>query len=236
MESALCRARALRIYGEFLAETKSTNLLTLLEKFFKTSLTMLESIEQKTTGIVERMSISVESLNEFVLENRILAYEAIAKYADREYNQLNGYMKSSLHTQKVERQKQNAKTIDEMGKLDMTTEMRKSYFTLKRIDEIDRNEIHTTEKEHARFLDLALHNYVQASKMKSDSSALAVFRIISLWFSNKRKSEVTRHLETNFPNIASHNFVPVLPQIAARINGGDNDFNRTVEQLIGMIK
>lgn len=232
----MCRARALRIYGEFLAETKSNTLLTLLEQFFKASLTMLDSIEKKTAGIAERMTVSVDSLNEFVLENRILAYEAIAKYADREYNQLNGYLKTALFIHKVERQKQNAKTIEDMGKMDMTKEMRHSYFTLKKIYEIDRNEIHTTEKEHALFLDLALHNYVLASKMKSDSSSLIVFRIISLWFSNKNKTKITLYLEKHFPEIATHNFVPVLPQIVAHISGGDSDFNRTLELVIGKIE
>ena len=83
----------------------------------------------------------------------------------------------------------------------------------------------------------AVENYligiVESSLSKSFD--LRISRLISLWFDNRANSELTRLLQKWLPKIPSCHFIPVLPQLAARLtlpNRSPHLFHEDFPQLL----
>lgn len=237
VESSLCRASALRIYGEYLSDTQSENLEIIHEKCFERSLVLLSKIEESKVGICERLKLSHERMAVFIEDNRIKAYVTIAKYSDRKYQQLNAYMKSAVFERKKGSIERNKQTADEMGKgPQMPRDMQITQHNLSKCVEIDKAEIKSTETEHDEYLKLALFNYVKACILQADPNNSLIFRIISLWISNKKHVNINKQMQKECPNIGSYKFMIVLPQLAVRISNTNNVFSNTICEILGTIE
>lgn len=234
MVSSLSRATALRIYGEFLADSCAGNVIYLIDKYFQNSLKFLDNIEKSHTAIAERMKIEPDTINEFIMTNRIRAYESIAKYSDREYNRVKTYMRSGLFEEKQQSVANSLRTVSAMGvSSNQTKEMKCARVVLNKNSEIDRCEIEATKAEHDQFLELAVVNYLKASCLDASPNHSVMFRIISLWFSNKDNQKIGQHLQTQLRQIPSYNFMTVLSQIAVRLTNSESDFGKMVSAIIG---
>lgn len=237
IETSLTRATALRIFGIILAESSTEPISTVIDKFFRQSLKLLDKIDNLQTNLLQHMKMSAATLTTFISENRIRAYESIAMYADREYNRLVVYMKSDTYLAKQARVDKNTQITTEMKvtmeRSSKSIDMKRSYASLIRTTDIDRTELQSTESEYVKYLTLALHNFVKVAALQTEHCHSVVFRLISLWFSNKRNAAVTQHLRDHLPSIPSYKFVGVIPQVAARIGNGMDDSSRLVEQLMG---
>lgn len=234
VESSLCRATALCIYGEYMAKSQTENLKVIIKQFFEGSLIMLEKIKESKNGICERMKISTDSITPFLLENRIKAYETIARYADREHQNLNLYMKSPMFELKKFRIKKNTQTVDEMGKgSHISMDIKITQNNLRKFTEIDKNEIQATETEHYQYLTLALFNYIKACTMQMEPNNSIIFRIISLWFANKTDKKINERLQEECPKIGSYKFMTILPQLVVRISNANDVFSNTVREILG---
>lgn len=232
-ESAFCRVIALRLYGIYLVENKS-NTLKHSESYFKRSINLIENIAKAKESILSRTKMSYKSLDQFVCDNRVKAYETIAKYADREYIRISEHMRSSQFEKKKQNIEKYNKTVKDMRAInDLSSEGRKSYTILKLLADIDQNEINASEKEQTENLLVAISNYINAAVLKDDSHISLIARIISLWFANKDNKEVTRQVEANFLKIASYKFLPVMYQIAARMSNNNDSFSNVVGSIVG---
>lgn len=238
VDSSLTRATALRIFGIIMADSGTEAVSTVIDQFFQPSLRMLKNIEKVQSSLLPRIKMSATALTAYLAENRIRAYEAVATYADREYNRLVGYMKSDTYLAKRTRVENNVKTIAELktaAERSQKIDLKRSYVALTKTTDIDRAELQSTQTEYDKYLALALHNFVKVAALQSDAAGRhsVVFRIISVWFSNKRNAAVTEHLRAHLSIVPSYKFVGVIPQVAARIGSDAVEFNRLIEQLMG---
>lgn len=234
--TSLSRATALRIYGEYLGETNSDTVMHLIESL-RNSLKLMRSINTSQAQLAERMNISAEKIGDFVLDGQIKAHEAIAKYSDREYMRVKSYMRSTIFEQKKQNVLKSQRTMDEMTEASRhTKELSNARKILKINSDIDKNEITASQTEHDQFLELAVLNYVKASELDASPRHSVIFRIISLWFSNKDSVQIGRHLCEELPKISSYHFMTVLPQVAARLTNSDSDFGKTVFTLMGICR
>lgn len=88
------RVKAFRMHGEYLMESNSETFETVLRTCFKGSIELLKQFAKNKEQILARNPnlFDIESFDEFERTNRKQAYEAIAKYADREYTQVNYFL------------------------------------------------------------------------------------------------------------------------------------------------
>lgn len=234
VESSLSRATALRIYGDFLADSCADNVKFLIDKYFQNSLKLLDNIRRAKTALSERMKMTPEAINDFILVNQIKAHESIAKYSDREYNRVRTYMRSGVFEQKKQSVANSVRTVSAMGLAsNQTKDMKCTKTVLGKNSEIDRCEIEATQAEHDQFLELALENYVKASALDGTPKHSIMFRIISLWFSNKDNKTIGNQLKSSLPQISSYSFMAVLPQVVVRLTHSESDFGKTVSAIIG---
>ncbi len=65
-----------------------------------------------------------------------------------------------------------------------------------------------------------------------------ISRLISLWFDNRANVKLTELMTTWLPKISSYHFIPVLPQLAARLVSKPNpqlyhdDFPKLMQNLL----
>lgn len=76
-------------------------------------------------------------------------------------------------------------------------------------------------QEREAYLIQAAENYLICVAGSSASSTVSfdvrISRLIALWFHNRQSAPLTQLLRRWLPKVASHHFVPVLPQLAARL-------------------
>lgn len=238
-ESSLSRACALRIYGECLADTQSSDTRTLIDKYLLNSLKLLGTIEAERDPLAARMRLPAAEIGAFVLEHRRRAYESIGKYADQEYGRIGQHMRSAQFMQKRQSVVENQKLVAQMGaEREASRDQKCTRTVLHRNTDIDRKEIAATEAEHSEYLQLAVKYYVCACSMASSTAQEArdgsvIFRIVSLWLANQSEGPIVRELRESFKRVASWQFMAVLPQVAARITNVSGDFGDTVMEIMG---
>lgn len=233
IETHFTRTISRRLLGEYKAESYSDSVETLIAKNFNYSLEMLNKLKENRAGFVSK-GYNGEFIDKFVADNQVKAYEAIAKYSDREYNQICVHMKSNEFGTKRESIAKNEVTLagqSRGGTLSVDTKRTLSIMTGN--VKIDKKEVQTIETEKTKFLLLAITNYLKICYLSDEFNDRTVFRIISLWFANKVNVEVTAVVRTELPKIASYKFVPALPQISARIANGDESFHRLIADIMG---
>lgn len=234
MDSHFTRVISRRLLGEYKAESYSDSVETLIEKNFQHSLDMLHKLKDNRAACVDR-GYSGEFIDKFVRENQAKAYEAIAKYSDREYNQICVHMKSNEFGTKKQTITKNMETLAENGqiKAGMSADTKRALHIINANVNIDKKEVQTIETEKTKFLLLAITNYSKICYLNDDYDDRTIFRIISLWFANRTNAEVTAVLQSELPKIATHKFIPALPQISARIASGEESFNRLIADVMG---
>merc|ERR1719193_715182 len=93
--------------------------------------------------------------------------------------------------------------------------------------EIDRQEIERSITERDMYLLISIRNYLDV--LQNGDSSLAVYRIISLWFSNSINEEVNNVVAEVLPTVPTYRLVPLLYQMAARMSSikgkGASDFS-----------
>ncbi|KAG4079703.1 hypothetical protein HA402_009089 [Bradysia odoriphaga] len=233
IESHFTHVISRRLLGEYKAESYSDSVETLIEKNFQYSLDMLSKLKENRSACVDK-GYSGEFIDKFIGDNQVKAYEAIAKYSDREYNQICVHMKSNEFGTKKQTLAKNMETLAENGqiKASMSSDTKRALTIMNANVNIDKKEVQTIETEKSKFLLLAITNYLKICYLTDDFDDRTVFRIISLWFANRANADVTAVLRSELPKIATYKFVPALPQISARIANGDEIFHRLIGDVM----
>lgn len=187
------KAKGLRLYGDWVASTRSENALHIIENYY------LPAIDEAKEA-----------------ENKVKTYASLAKFADYNYEQLHEYLSSPLFEMK---QDLIAKQQDLASGLEghpADEDKRRAAYLAKRQSVIDETEIRNAKREKEEFLNLALKFYLLVLK-EGEIYDLLIFRVVSLWLSNSNDQDVTRKLKEMLPSIPSHKFLCVLPQILPRM-------------------
>lgn len=154
--------------------------------------------------------------------------------ADREHQQIVDYMKSDKFLNKNQSIKANTTQLKAMQSKKMSKEETRTAFLLDKAISIDKREVDSTELECSEYLQTAVSSYMKTILLERDEhSSATLFRIFSLWFTNHMNEKVTICLQKDFPNIATHKFVPLMPQISSRLSNENTVFSQIIESVVG---
>merc|ERR1719318_2238486 len=102
-----------------------------------------------------------------------------------------------------------------------------------RFSNLDTQELEMYKTQSEEYLITALKHYL--SVLCHGDKALAVYRLVSLWFSNSSCPGVQELLAEKLPSVPSYKFIPLLYQMAARMQvpkQGTHDFSSTLFSLM----
>nr|CAD7589959.1 unnamed protein product [Timema genevievae] len=160
------------------------------------------------------------------------AHSSLARFADGQYQNLVHYTKSAVFETKQKGIVEAQVALEKLRKEPHTDEMKKMSSILSRQKSIDTLEVENTEKEKKNYLILAVKYYCQ-SLQRGDKHNLQVFRLVSLWLDNMSHDALADILNIELGNIPSYKFLPLLPQLSARIsNDANNPFVHKLNKLL----
>ncbi|XP_020292169.1 serine-protein kinase ATM isoform X3 [Pseudomyrmex gracilis] len=193
------RAKALRVYGDWMAETKSENPQVVIQKYYLESIKISETTKQ-TADVVRNLYSTQASL---------------ARFADAQYEQISGYMKSPIY----ESLKEYARTNVQMDQAQMmkNQDLKRAVIISHKQSTNDAAELKYIEQERRSYLAQALKYYLKTLR-NSEEHDMLVFRLIALWLDNMFDDEVNESLLDELDYVPSFKFVPLLPQLAAHVS------------------
>jgi hypothetical protein len=189
-------------YAKLLNENKFENPTVIINNYLEKSIDYINKTELKSTKC------------RFVCK----AFLSLGKFADRQYQNMCEYIKSTAFEQHAELMKkfQAEKACAQIVEPN-------SYFNLilnKQI-QIDREEIKTLIDDQDLFLCKSIENYVQFLQMdnsNSEEESFCIFRLVSLWMQNSKNSNVNETIKEKMLNIGTYKFIPLMHQLAARMS------------------
>lgn len=190
------KAKGLRIYGDWMAESKSENSKEIIQNYYQ------KSIVQSNTS-----------------ENLIDSYASLAKFADSNYEHLNEYLSSPLFEMKqnlINTQQGLASELRQELGWNQSREKKIAYMIASKQSAIDETEIKNSKAERDSYLNVALKYYLLTLK-EGEKYNLLVFRVISMWLSNANNYEVNQQLKKILNQIPTYKFLCLLPQLIPRM-------------------
>ncbi|KAK0178060.1 hypothetical protein PV328_002041 [Microctonus aethiopoides] len=208
------KARALTIYGNWMAETKSENPQCVIEKYYSKSIEL--SNNSNDDG---------NNLND--------TYAALAQFADAQYQQINTYMKTPIFESLKEcaEYRHNEKPVKLPKSLPKEEEHAlKSH---KAQDTIDVAEYKNTQSDQKMYLLLAVQNYLMTLQT-GDNHNFLIFRLVSLWLNNTDNNDLNKLFVVHLNNIPTFKFIPLMPQLAPHITNitNANQFKMQIYDLV----
>lgn len=205
---------ALRMYGSWMADSKSESAQQIVDEY-----------------LMPAWVVANHASEECVLK----AAGSLAYYADFEYENLLKYMQSPIYTSKIEAIEDSmncASVLQEQCKTSQSLDLKRSLSVHNKLYTINRNEVENTARELGKYLILAARYYT-ASLALGDCNNLRIFRVVSLWLNNSTDAELQTELDKSLDRIPSYKFLPVLPQLIARISDSvDDPFTKSLHNLI----
>ncbi|CAB3231054.1 unnamed protein product [Arctia plantaginis] len=202
------------------------------------ALWMADSKHDTPRDIVNKyLQKSLQVLRQEDVDVRLSVYRDIAKFADAEYKQVVSYMNSSIFENRVkcvENMKGTETSLSKRITKSLSKEEGRALSTNRRFKELDEAEIANTRAERENFLQLAMRYYLLSLKECNESN-LSVFRVISLWLSNRDfefQGDDSDTFEDLLHAIPSWKFVTILPQLAPRVTNEDTAFIRNLKILL----
>lgn len=133
-------AMALKLTGEWMVESSSESRQNIIENYFQRSLDLLKKNQSHTE-------------NEKVILD---TYDQLAKFADRQYQQVMTHIKSAVFQKKKENMRKAHEAVSNVDVRRMTKDLKKAVEIKKRLSCIDENEIRNIETEKNNLLLFAL--------------------------------------------------------------------------------
>ncbi|XP_012149187.1 serine/threonine-protein kinase tefu isoform X2 [Megachile rotundata] len=209
------RAQILRVYGDWMAETKSENPQAVIKNYYLKSIDASNSIREHTADTIKNLHDT---------------YVALARFADNQFEQISSYMKSPQFESLRECIIYSYKGIPKHTLSD-DKDVRSAMILNQRQNTNDVAELEHIEKEKNNYLTLALKYYLITLQQSEDHNLL-VFRIIALWLDNMSQKEVNDLLDANLNKIPSFKFVPLLPQLAVHLNDDFTEFSKKIYKIM----
>ncbi|GJQ73706.1 hypothetical protein Trydic_g14041 [Trypoxylus dichotomus] len=209
---------SLKLYGKWMAETRSENPDTILNEYFLGSLKAIKGVD----------------LTDKDRHDVFATYVLIARFADAEYERILSYIRSTEFERKVKNMEESKRTASkiELQNKNLSYDQRKAVTIHKKQSLIDEIEIENTYKEKNAYWKLALKYYL-INLQHSDISDISVFRILSLLLENRSLKESDNLLGKCLPQIPSYKFISILPQLAPHLtNNTKDDFSNLVAEII----
>ncbi|KAM3319089.1 serine/threonine-protein kinase ATM isoform X3 [Capsicum chacoense] len=197
-----------RLIGKWLAETRTSNSRTILEKYLKHAVTLAEDCIAKG-----KVSTTKRSQMHFHL----------AHYADALFRSYDERLNSNEWQAAMRLRKHKTKELEALVKrLRSSTKGEKTDCSAK-IQELqkqltmDKEEAEKLQEDRDNFLSTALDEYKRCLVIGDKYDVRVVFRLISLWFSLSIKRIVVDSMVSTIKEVQSYKFIPLVYQIASRM-------------------
>ncbi|KYN37415.1 Serine-protein kinase ATM, partial [Trachymyrmex septentrionalis] len=195
------KAKALRVYGDWMAETKSENPQAVIQKYYLVSIEISEAIDEQTSDVIENLHDT---------------QAALARFADTQYQQISTYMNSPTYEALKEYACSSTDKVDH-AKMMSNQYFKRAVIISQKQSTNDAAELKNIEQEKRNYLAQALKYYLRTLR-SSEKYNLLIFRLVALWLDNIRDDEVNEQLLDELDTIPSFKFVPLVPQLAAHIS------------------
>ncbi|KAL0100932.1 hypothetical protein PUN28_019367 [Cardiocondyla obscurior] len=195
------RAMALRVYGDWMAETKSENPQAVIQKYYLASIGTSETINEQSSDVIKN------------LHNTQVA---LARFADAQYQQINAYINSPTYKALKEYARSNVDKVDH-AQMMKNQDLKRAVIISRKQSTNDAAELKNIEQEKRNYLAQALKYYLKTLR-SSEEHNLLIFRLVALWLDNMCDDEVNEELLDELDTIPSFKFVPLVPQLAAHIS------------------
>lgn len=209
------RAKALHVYGNWMAVTKSENPQEVIEKYYQESI---------------KTSFSIDNKSSRDMKNLTDAQADVAQFADAQYQQIIEFMKSPQYESLLECRKfkdeESKSLIAGKGK-----DEQKAITIYQRQVTNDAAEVENIKREKDMYLVLAAKYYLMTLQTGEEHDLL-VFRLVSLWLDNMFNESLTQVLSEQIKNVASYKFIVLLPQLAPHMSNDMNVFTVQINDLM----
>ncbi|XP_059644264.1 serine/threonine-protein kinase ATM [Cornus florida] len=197
-----------RLVGKWLAETRSSNSRTILEKYLKRSVILAE--DHKGT---DKKSIARQSQTHFHLSH--YADALFRSYEERfNSNEWQAAMRLRKHkTKELEALIRRLKGSSKGEKTDYSVKIQE----LQKQLAMDKDEAEKLQGDRDNFLSVALEGYKCCLVIGDKYDVRVVFRLVSLWFSLPYRQIVVNGMLSTIKEVQSYKFIPLVYQIASRM-------------------
>ncbi|KAL9227455.1 hypothetical protein vseg_003141 [Gypsophila vaccaria] len=217
-----------RVVGKWLAETRSSNSRTILDKYLTRAVSLAE----------ENKDVSRKSL-----ERKCRTQFHLAHYADALFKTHEERLNSSEWEAAMRLRKHKKSELEALVKrLRSSTKGEKIDYSLK-IQELqkqlgmDTEEAKKLQDDRDNLLNLALAGYKHCLVTGDKYDVRVVFRLVSLWFGLSSRQNVINAMANTIKEVPSYKFIPLVYQIASRMgtskeNQGPNTFQSALASLV----
>ncbi|KAK2442878.1 serine/threonine-protein kinase ATM [Trifolium repens] len=197
-----------RLIGKWLAETRSSNSRTILEKYLKPAVSISEN---------------VKAADKKAMERRCQTHFHLAHYTDALFRSHEERLNSNEWQSAMRLRKHKTVELEALIKrFRSSTKGEKTDYTMK-IQELqkqlamDKEEDQKLQDDRDNFLNLALEGYKHCLVIGDKYDVRVVFRIVSLWFSLSSRKHVVNSMLSTIEEVQSFKFIPLVYQIASRM-------------------
>ncbi|XP_075107784.1 serine/threonine-protein kinase ATM isoform X4 [Nicotiana tabacum] len=197
-----------RLIGKWLAETRSSNSRTILEKYLKHAVVLAEDcMARGKVSAIKRSQLHFH----------------LAHYADALFRSYEERLNSSEWQAAMRLRKHKTRELEALVKrLRSSTKGEKTDCSAK-IQELqkqlamDKEEAEKLQEDRDNFLSTALDEYKRCLVIGDKYDVRVVFRLISLWFGLSLRPIVVDSMLGTISEVQSYKFIPLVYQIASRM-------------------
>ncbi|KAL3628823.1 hypothetical protein CASFOL_027869 [Castilleja foliolosa] len=218
-----------RLVGKWLAETRSSNSRTILEKYLRHAVNLAE--DHKITD-----KLSIEKRNQMHFH---LAHYSDALFRNHEERLSSNEWKVALQLRELKEKEREALTkryrsAGKEEKIDLTFKIQELHKQLA----MDQEEEKKLQEDRDNFLCTALEGYMRCLIIGEKYDVHVVFRLVSLWFSLSSRQIVVDGMLSTIKEVPSYKFIILVYQIASRLSGTKDSFGPTSFQfaLFSLVK
>ncbi|KAL6493547.1 hypothetical protein OROGR_032326 [Orobanche gracilis] len=218
-----------RLVGKWLAETRSSNSRTILEKYLKRAVNLAEDCM-----IIDKLSIEKRNQMHFHL-----AHYSDALFRSHEERLSSNEWKVALQLRELKEKEREAltkryKSAGKEEKFDLSLKLQE----LQKQLSMDREEEKKLQEDRDNFLSTALEGYMRCLIIGEKYDVHVVFRLVSLWFSLSSRQIVVDSMLSTIKEVQSYKFIILVYQIASRLSGTKESFGPTSFQfaLFSLVK
>ncbi|XP_010663180.1 serine/threonine-protein kinase ATM isoform X4 [Vitis vinifera] len=197
-----------RLVGKWLAETRSSNSRTILEKYLKRAVLLAKDNKNTDKKTIERQSQTHFHLAHYAdalfrsHEERLASneWQAATRLRKHKTIELEALIKRLRSSSKGEKTDYSVKIQELQKQLAM-----------------DAEEAEKLQDDRDNFLSLTLEGYKRCLVLGDKYDVRVVFRLVSLWFSLSSRQNVINMMLSTVQEVQSYKFIPLVYQIASRM-------------------
>ncbi|KAI9087642.1 hypothetical protein K1719_030512 [Acacia pycnantha] len=203
-----------RLIGKWLAETRSSNSRTILEKYLKPAVSISEDVSTADKKSMER---------------KCQTHFHLAHYADVLFRSHEERLNSSEWQAAMRLRKHKKVELEALvkrlrsSKKGEKTDYSSKILELQKQVAMDEEEAQKVQDDRDNFLSLALEGYKHCLVTGNKYDVRVVFRLVSLWFSLSSRKNVVNSMLSTIDEVQSFKFLPLVYQIASRMGSSKDD-------------